>query len=591
MKKLIFIITLFIFNSISFAQQNNFIVAENYYRNGEYEKATQFYKELCKKSPYNSTYTKRLISCYQETNQFSMAEGFINERINQYPNQTYLYVILGYTYERQQLSEKAEKQYQKALTAIKNKNNYGGVIASLFKEYSKLDHAITAYNNILVNNPKANYGFQLAQIYGEKGDFEKMFASYIDLVDKNERFLNNVKHYAAKYINEDPENKHNILFKRALLKKSISNPKNIWNDILAWLFIKQKQYPKALIQYKALLARNQESLRNIQLLGTIAFENKDYETAEACAKLIIEKTNHIPDKFSAIEMILQIGVVTNKEAIEQEFEKTLSEFGINRNTLLIQLAYADFLTFSKNNPEKGIDLLEKSMKVANTKRLKATVRLKLGEILVFTQKFNKALIYFSQVQSKFKNHSIGQEARFKVAQTSYYKHDFKWAKAQLKVLKSGASQLIANDATELFLTISDNEPKDSLPTGLKEYAKADLLSYQKKHTEAIKILAEVITKYQSQPIEDEALYKQALLLTEEGQYDKAVANFEKILALNPEGIFIDNSLYHLGDLYLEQLNNPKKASEYYQKIIFDHASSIFLVDARKKFRKIRGDNI
>lgn len=50
----------------------------------------------------------------------------------------------------------------------------------------------------------------------------------------------------------------------------------------------------------------------------------------------------------------------------------------------------------------------------------AYVKLALGDILVFDQRFNEALILFTQVQ-KCKNDVLGQDARFKVAQTSFTK--------------------------------------------------------------------------------------------------------------------------------------------------------------------------
>ncbi|MGG8496138.1 tetratricopeptide repeat protein [Tenacibaculum sp. TC6] len=590
MKKII-TLTLILFSLLGYAQQNTYIIAENYFRNSEYEKAIQLYKELYQKSPYNTTYLKRLVNCYQETGQFAMVDSLITEKLKQFPKQTFLLVVLGYNYERQQLTDQANEQYQKAIASIQKNDGYGSLIAGLFREYSKLDLAIDSYNRIMEQNPNANFGFQLAQIYGEKGDFEKMFESYIDLVDKNEGFINNVKRYTSTYISDDSENENNILFKKALLRKSISNPKNIWNDLLAWLFIKQKQYQKALIQRKALLTRDIDNLSSIKELGKIAYDNLDYETAKECFDLVIEKTSYPSDKFHSIYMNLLIDIATKQPDVEEKFQKIFNEYGINQSTIYIQLAYADFLTFNKNNPEKAVTVLEKAMDLASTKFAKASVKLKLGEVLVFTQKFNKALIYFSQVQTQFKNHYLAQEARFKVAQTSYFNNDFKWAKAQLKILKGSATQLIANDATELFLTITDNQPSDSIPTGLKEYAKADLLAYQNKNEEAIAILSEIIVNYKNQPIEDEALYKQAQLFVKQKQYDKAIHNYEKVLQLNPEGILVDNSLYELAELYNNELNNPQKASEYYQKIIFDHASSIYLVDARRKFRKLRGDDI
>ena len=182
--------------------------------------------------------------------------------------------------------------------------------------------------------------------------------------------------------------------------------------------------------------------------------------------------------------LLKILIKGNERDYTNEFEKVLQKYGVNRNTLEIQLEFADYLTFDKNKPLKAINLLEKAMSFSTSKFKAAQIKLKLGEVLVFTEKFNRALIYFSQVQSQLKNHPLAQEARFKVAQTSYFKGDFKWAKSQLKILKSSTTQLIANDAVDLFLTISDNEPKDSIPSGLIDFARADLLAYQNKNNEA-----------------------------------------------------------------------------------------------------------
>ncbi|GFD75464.1 hypothetical protein KUL113_48840 [Tenacibaculum sp. KUL113] len=591
MKKIIILFNLLILSLFCHAQQNEFIIAENYFRNNEYEKAIQLYKRLYDQSPYNTTYLKKLITCYQETEQFIAAENLLTQKLKERPNLSYLYVILGYNSERQEKIEDANEYYQKAIESINKKANYGSLIAGLFKNYSKLDLAIEAFNKVMEINPKANYGFQLAQIYGEKGDFEQMFKSYIDLVDKNEGYLNNVKRYAGKYLTDDSEEENNILFKKALLRKSISNPKDIWNDLLSWLFIRQKQYSKALIQNKALLARNPDNLGKINDLGKIALENKDYETAKECFDLIIEKTNYPRDKFNAINNNLKIAIETKQPDVEERFNSIFKEYGINSKTLFTQIEYANYLTFTKNNPEEAATVLKNALNFTNSKFIKASIKLKLGDVFVYMGKFNKGLIYFSQVQTLFKNNYIGQEARFKVAQASYFKNDFTWAKAQLKVLKGSATQLIANDAADLFLTISDNEPKDSIGTGLKEYAKADLLAYQNKNDEAIAILSNIITNYSGQPIEDEALFKQAQLFVKKKQYDKAILNYTKIIVLDKKGIYVDDVYYHMAELYNNELNNLEKAKEYYQKIIFDHPSSIYLVEARKKFRKLRGDDI
>ena len=83
--KQIFLITFLFISCISYGQQkedkNDFFLAETYYREGEYEKATQIYKKLYDKSAFNTTYLNRLISCYQQTEKFLIAENLLKEKI------------------------------------------------------------------------------------------------------------------------------------------------------------------------------------------------------------------------------------------------------------------------------------------------------------------------------------------------------------------------------------------------------------------------------------------------------------------------------------------------------------------------------
>ena len=596
MKKLFLLISLTI-TSFSFSQ-NDYLLGENYYREGEYEKATQIFKKLYNSSPFNTSYLGRLISCYQETEKFLEAENLLKSRIKKNPSQVFLYVYLGYNFEKQQQHEEAKINYEIALSSLNINASYGGIIGKIFKNFNLLDYAILAYEKAMLKNKNANYSFQIAQIYGEKGNFKKMFESYVDLVDKSERYFNILQRYTSKYITDDSKNEANILFRKTLLRKSASKPKDIWNVLLSWLFAQQKDYGKALIQEKALYQRNPASLSAIFSLGKIAFEHKNYDEAKECFEFINQKSVLKKEKIAGNLYLTKIAVANKNPNTEKFFQSLFKEFGKNTSTIKLQVAYADFLTFSKNKPNEAKDVLENALKFTQSKFDKARIKLKLGDILVFTGKFNKALIYFSQIQTQLKNNELAQQARFKVAQTSYFKGDFPWAKAQLKVLKGSTTQLIANDALELFLIISDNEPLDSIPSGLKEYATADLLAFQNKNEEAITVLSSILKNESLKrlnggflPITNNVLFKMAKLQILQEEYTAAIANFNKIIQNDTQGFLTDDVYYEMAELYNNQLNNQKKASEYYQKIIFDHISSIYLVDARKKYRKIRGDNL
>ena len=587
-----FLLLLLCFFSLQLVAQEQQL-AFQYFRNGEYEKAASIYKKLQKQNPYNTNYTRYLIDCYQLLEDYKAADTLIYTQLEKFKNQDYLYVDLGYNLQLQHFNEQAIPFYNKALNAIDEKPAIGYLIGRAFQDNHLLDYALLAYKKTMKLNPAANYNFQIALIYSEKAEIENMFSTYLDMIIFDEGYITSAKNNIGRFITEDAENEHNVSLKKLLLKRSQNNPQNYWNQLLSWLYIQQKDYFKAFIQEKAVYKRNLEDLNPIIEVGRIAFENNDFDVAKSCFNYILESTKDTDIELTAKLYLLQINMESNaeNEIIETQFQEIFNQYGKSIPTFHVQVIYAEFIAFKKNNPDKGVSELKRILKLPLNEFQEGYVKTKLADILVFTNKFSSALIYYTQVQNSLKNHEIGQTARFKIAQTSYFKGDFEWAQSQLKVLKNSTSQLISNDALDLNLLITDNIVKDSLRVALKKYAVAELLAFQNKNDQAIDTLQVVLNNFKEHPILDETLFKQAQLFEKTGDYEKAEFNYLAIIDLKKDDILVDNAIYSLAELYLNKLYNIEKATEYYQLIIFEYPSSIFLVDARKKFRKLRGDNI
>ncbi len=579
-----------------FVGAQNAQLANSYFRNGEYEKAILLYKPLHKQNPVRQDYFKSLLMCYQQMDDYELANEMIRNNMKLFPNQHYLNVELGYNYQLQDEFDKANIYYEKAINSIQKNPGFGFVIGQTFRKNHLLDYALQSYQIAKELNPKLNTEIYEAQIYGEKGELEKMFNTYLDLIDKNEKYYPTIQRYIAVFITDDKENEPNILFKKLVLKRAQANPKDAWNILLSWLYLQQKEYGKALVQERSLYNRKPTSLERIEEVGTLSFENKDYDTSKKSFELIVENTADPKIKLKAQTYLLQISneLASTKNELNEVnkiFQDLLSQYGISGTTIHLQIAYAQFLSYSFDQPEKAMQVLNNALPVVKSDFQKGTVQIELADILVFTNQFNQALILYSQVQTNLKNSVLAQEARFKVAQTSYFKGDFQWAQTQLKVLKSSTSQLIANDALDLHLLITNNIANDSIQDALKTYAKADLLAFQNKNIQAIDILNIVLRNFKGHAIEDDALYKQAELYIKTEKFSLAASNYLKIIQNIPESILLDDTYFQLAELYNNQLNNPEKAKKMYQKIIFEFPSSIYLVDARKKYRKLRGDDI
>ena len=589
------LLTLMLLIEVHFGNaQNNEILADSYYKKGEFKKALIIYQNLLKEKPYSYNYIFKVVDTHQQLEQFDMAEDILVQKLAKRRNPT-LIVELGYNYQLRDSLDKAHILYKEAITYINEKPNYIYSIARKFEEHSLLDEAIKIYNKAKQLTPDKNYNIQLARIYGDQGDVEKMFENYIEYIDYKPNYLNNIKRSVSDFISENKDNENNVFLRRQLLKKLQQNPSSYWYEMLSWLYVQEKAYAKSFIQEKAIYKRNPESLDRILELAITALNDNDNDTAKDIFNYILKTTLDPSTALTAHQFILQIdsknGDKKSLDRIEEKYKELFQTFGLSELTLSLQLAYGKFLAFYQKDTDAAPKFLRKSMKLNISDYQEATVKLLLADVLVLQEKFNEALIFYSQIQANLKNSIISQEARFKVAKTSYYKGDFDWAESQLKILKSSTSQLIANDALDLKLLISDNKYEDSTRTALKLYAKSDLYKFQNKTDKAISILDKILAEHKGESIIDQALYQQAKLYEKKKLFNKAEANYLLIIKDFREEILIDDALYHLAELYNTFLSKTEDAKANYERIIFEHEDSIYFIDARKKFRMLRGDPI
>ena len=423
--------------TFSTVAQDDFL-AKQYFNDGDFEKAVVYYEKLVEKNPRRTDYTEALTATYQQLERYTDAENLLLEKIkdtNVYPT---LLIEMGYNYRLQNQLEKAQEYYQKAISKIEKNPNYGYGIGSRFQNYALLDEALTAYTKAMELNPQLDFNYQMARIYGEQGDIEKMYVSYLTLISEGKTSKSKVLRNIDEFITADPENENNIKLKKILLQNAQKNPEILWNELLSWLFVQQKQYGSAFRQEKAIYKRvDGANTQRLNTLGNLAFVEKETETAQDIYQYIADNSGDAVTKLNAQLNLIDIQLLepTEKdlEEVQKQFEELIDIHGFKSQTLQLQVAYSNFLTFKKENPEKAIQILKQSLELPLNERGKAFVKLALGDILVYDKRFNEALIYFSQIQQNLKNDVLGQNARYKVAQTSFYKGDFDWALTQLKV--------------------------------------------------------------------------------------------------------------------------------------------------------------
>lgn len=571
-------------------------LAENYFDQGEYEKAEAVYAKLHKNNPSHQNWLFGYVETLQALDKVEEAESTLKNyltEIGEYPN---IQIELGYLYQKQKDSITANQYYQKAISQVEARPGFAYSVGNVFQKYGLLNLAVETYETAQRIEPRSNNTIELARIYGEQSEFKAMFKNYMDLIVENPSYFQILNRNFSQYITEDSDNEANQALRQVLLQRNQKEPNVIYNQMLSWLFVQQEDYSKAFVQEKALYQRSQsKSLDRFIDLALISKENDDLSSAREMLEFAVENAASKRDLLSAERQLLLVkralAQPEDYAGIESAYENFLAKIGRNKDSFLVQKDLAEFIAYQKNDVEKALDQIELINSQDLYQQQAAELKLLEADLNVQQSKFNQALLLYTQVEKLIPNSDIAREAKFKVAKTSYYTGDFDWALTQLKVLKTSASQLTSNDALELSLLIKDNSQEDTTRTDLKLVAKADLLQFQNQPDKALDILENVLVNYKSPSIVDEALFRIANLHLANNRIEKAIPFLQQIVDEHGDKILADNANFILGKLFSDQLNEPEKAKKYFETLIFNHPDSIYFVEARQRFRKLRGDQI
>lgn len=573
-------------------------LAAQYYDEKEYDKAVIYYQKLYDKTN-SPAYYVRLLNCFIQLEEFKSGEKLVKRQIKKHPYQLHFYTDLGNLYEVSDQYSKSKTSYDKALKLLSSSNQQIIELANGYLKYKQTDYAILTYQKgrkLLKGTYPFN--FELAQVYYTQGKTEAMFNEYLELLAYQESYIQSVQNALQTTLANDEAGSEKSLLKSLLIRRVQKDAdKKVFSEMLIWVYIQEKNFAGALIQAKALDKRQKELGKRIMVLASLSIENKDYETAIKCYDYIIEKG---ADNYYYINAKMELVDVYNRKIInsnytqddllglENTYQTTINELGKTAETASLLNGLAHLKAFYLHNTDEAIKLLNEIIAIPRLKAHdKAQSKIELADVLLFTNEIWEASLLYSQVEKAYKYDQLGEKAKFKNARISFYTGDFAWAKAQLDVLKASTSKLIANDAMQLSILITDNIGIDTTEAPLMLFAQADLLAFQNKNAAAMYLLDTLKLGYPNHTIADDILYKRFQINYKQKKFKDAAENLETIIKDYPSDILGDDAIYNLAVMYDNQLNDEQKATELYKKIMFDYQGSIYVVDSRKRYRELR----
>jgi len=577
-------------------------LANQYYQNGEYEKAGATYKILMERDPKKQYYFDQYVECMMAMEDFESAEKTIKQRLKTNPTQVQLYVTYGNLYNRQFQEEKAELMYLKAIDKMPADLGTISKLGDTFRRMTKFDEAIQVYEKggKLMKNDQI-FAYNLGNLYMSKGNISKMLHYHLSSATDNPNKLNHLKTTFQRSLKE--ESSYDTL-KIQLYERIQDQPENpVYPELLQWAFVQGKEYDKALRQARSLDRSLNENGRRIFELARTASNDDDFDTAIKAYRYLIDEKGaqsvyyvDAHQKMLAAKRKKVIGQYDytqgDIDSLDQEYKVFIEKFGINNQTGEMVKQYAEFLALYKNDLDGAIGLLKQIVEIRSiNKNTVAKSKIGLADYYLMQNEIWESTLLYSQVDKDFEEEFLGELARFKNAKLSYYNGDFAWAQEQFDILKAATSRLISNDAIDLSVLIMDNMGLDTTTVPLHMYAQAELLAFQNKYDQAFAKLDSIGEVYPSHSLEDDVLYTKARFFTKLRQYDKAIEAYNKVIEIYPEEIRADNSIFELAELYETRFDEPEKAKELYEKLFIDFSNSTFAIEARKRYRILRGDNI
>ena len=586
-------------SSCTFAQQNKQQLAFSYYTNGEYAKAITIYQEL-EKENFSVSYYIHYFSSLLENSNYKAAEKLARKLSKIYPRSLSYQLEIGIAQEKSGNQRKADYTYKKVLMQLTGQQSQAINLANTFIRYNLYRAALNVYHQVEEINLEASFCIQKAQLYEYLNNTDLMINEYLNALKNNPSRKQFVMSKVQRFLNNDgikSEKNYQLVKKQLLPFVRQERSRADFSEILIWLFMQNTQYKMALLQAKALDRRLDFDGEGVYDLGDSFLNSKNYNLAVEAYDYVIEKGDknrffisaNINKLFSLTKSMGEQEIDLN--ALDLRYNQVIFDLGKNKNTVLLLSNYAHFKAFYMHDLFSASKILDEAMQIPQISKLDlAQCKLEYADIMLLQGNIWESLLYYSQVEKDFKENPIGHEAKLRRAKIAYYQCDFDWAQAQLGTLKASTSKLIANDAMQLSLLIIDNLNLDTSNIAMCTFASAELLIYQQKYEKSIEKYDSILIAFPGHSLSDEIYMRKAETYIKLNNINMAVKMYEKISSNWNYDILADDAIFQLAKLYENNLADKDKAMQLYEKILLEYNSSIFTVEARKRFRKLRGDN-
>ncbi|MDP5138888.1 MAG: tetratricopeptide repeat protein [Spirosomaceae bacterium] len=590
--------TVFLILSISaFSQEVD--LARAYFEKGEFEKSYDLFKNLSKDESAANNIHKEYIATMYRLKKYDEAEKFIKKQIK---NNSEMIVYKADYIELMKLTNENPEKIIKAQSDLLNEAIQIDVNVYALQDYY---YKINDYDTLIklletakqADKSQSKFAIQLARAYLYNGEKYKMLEEVL-----NYGLMNQNTAYVQQTIQDNFREEEEFEQLESIFYQKIQENPNIvyYNDLLTWHFIQRKNFRKAFAQARAVDRRLRLEGQKVFEIASIAFQNRDFKTASTMYEYVMKEYPNgeyypyarrwlIQSKEEIVKTTYPIDLKDIKDLIA-EYEQMFREVGNTNKTLEAARNVALLKAFYLDEHDEAIKILEDAVsRAGSNQNFKDECKIDMGDIYILKNEPWESTLLYLQVEKSQKEDKLGEIAKLRGAKNYYYKGDFELAKEVLDILKKATTREIANDAMQLSLLIQDNTGMDTSTVAMEDFAKVDLLVFQNKNEEALAELNVMLEKYKKHYLADEILLLRAKTKLKMNQIEEGMADLNLLITDYSVDILADDALFLLATLTEEVKSDKAEAMKLYRKLLADYPGSIFGVEARKRYRLLRGD--
>jgi tetratricopeptide (TPR) repeat protein len=590
-------------------------LAQSFEQAGEWERAAAIYESLVEANPQSFVIFDGLRRSYTELKQYDKAMSLVREQLRTNPLDENLLCNLGGLYDLADQPQTADSIWHVVIGKdVKNANLYRLIAAQLI-DHRQYERAIQIYLEGRQATGNQNIFIEeLASLYGALHQYESVVREYVKSVRLNPQQLSYVQSRLSMFTGR--EEARGVAL--GVIRDEVARmPDEIpMHSILAWLLMEGKQFDGALEQYRIIdrlsKANGSElfqfaqraSQEHAYLVSAKAFREivdgkvvpnltpyARFGYARAIEEMSVESDSvaqvpAFPQPPRSVETVSEIqptfqGALALYDALVADYPA--SDVAMQAQFRIGTIRFTRF--FDLNGAASAFDKARSMQYNAN---LMYEATLSLAEIQTARNDLGRARDeynrLFTAAPDQYRNRVL-----FQLAELDYFESRFDSACAVLQRISSNVSNDLTNDALQLLYFIQEHRAEGS--QALSEFAHADLLVRQRKYSEALVRFQSLQTQYPTSALLDDGVMRIGELYLLLNRVGEALAEFGKVIHEMPTSVLRDHAQMRIGEVYESRLKDKQKALEAYEQLLANYPSSLFVEEARKRIRILRGDPI